>query len=86
MKLDTFTADLEEALYNYENFDYEVKSVSTFEQAGLLTNNKGLVVRLEDGSEYELTIVPRNEKADEDEEDDEELVSPIGHRKGGRQD
>lgn len=31
--------------------------VRTFEDAGILTNNKGLVVRLPDGSEFQLTIV-----------------------------
>ena len=73
MKLQTFTEELEEALYNYEDWDgNKVKYISNFEQAGLLTKNAGLVVRLEDGSEYELTIVPRNEKADEDEEDEDD--------------
>ena len=32
-------------------------SVSTFNDAGVMTYNKGLVVRLRDGSEYQITIV-----------------------------
>lgn len=34
-----------------------VKSVNTFYDNGLLTRNKGLVVRLNDGSEFQITIV-----------------------------
>lgn len=35
----------------------EVKSVSSFKDNGVLTSNKGLVVRLKDGTEIQLTIV-----------------------------
>ena len=31
--------------------------VTTFEQAGILTNNKGLVIQYADGSEFQITIV-----------------------------
>ena len=31
--------------------------VSTFEDVGMLTLNKGLVVRLENGAEFQVTIV-----------------------------
>lgn len=31
--------------------------VETFEEAGVLTSNRGLVLKLDDGSEYQLTIV-----------------------------
>jgi hypothetical protein len=34
-----------------------VENVATFEQAGVLTRNKGLVVRMNDGSEFQITIV-----------------------------
>ena len=37
--------------------DVAVESATTFEEAGVLTTNKGLVLRMEDGSEYQLTIV-----------------------------
>jgi hypothetical protein len=32
-------------------------SVSTFGEAGLLTSDAGIVLRLEDGTEFQLTIV-----------------------------
>jgi hypothetical protein len=31
--------------------------VSTFEDAGIMTNNAGLVLDFEDGSQYQITIV-----------------------------
>jgi hypothetical protein len=30
---------------------------STFEEDGVLTNNKGLVLTLENGSEYQITVI-----------------------------
>ena len=33
------------------------KSVRTFDSVGMMTRNKGLVVRMKDGSEFQLTIV-----------------------------
>jgi len=49
-----------EAETDYLNEDgecIEIKEVQTFDFAGLLTKNKGLVVKLKDGSEFQLTIV-----------------------------
>lgn len=40
-----------------ENVDNPVKLVSSFEDAMVLTSNRGLVVTLHDGSEYQVTIV-----------------------------
>jgi hypothetical protein len=37
-----------------------VRNVESFHDAGLMTNNEGLVVRMEDGGEFQLTIVRRN--------------------------
>ncbi len=31
--------------------------IASFEEAGLLTSNEGLVIRLDDGTEYQLTVV-----------------------------
>lgn len=31
--------------------------VRTYEEAGLLTRNEGLVIKTEDGDEYQITIV-----------------------------
>ena len=38
----------------------KIKRVSNFEDIGLLTRNKGLVLKLENGDEYHLTIVKAN--------------------------
>ena len=35
----------------------EVKSVRTFADVGVLTGNRGVVVTMKDGSEFQLTIV-----------------------------
>ena len=35
----------------------EVDRVRTFEEVGMLTRDKGLVVQLRDGSEFQITIV-----------------------------
>ena len=37
--------------------DWEDARVRTFEQAGVMTYNKGLVISLPDGTEFQLTIV-----------------------------
>ena len=33
-----------------------IESVISFDQAGLMTNNAGVVIRLSDGSEFQLSI------------------------------
>ena len=35
----------------------EVDRAVTFEEAGVLTGNRGLVIRTQDGSTFEITIV-----------------------------
>jgi hypothetical protein len=35
----------------------EIARVQTFEEAGLLTNNRGVVVRTADGSEWQISVV-----------------------------
>lgn len=35
----------------------EVEDVASFYEDGLLTNNHGVVIRLSDGTEFQLTIV-----------------------------
>ena len=34
-----------------------IESFSTFEEAGVMTRNKGLVIRLTNGREYQVSIV-----------------------------
>ena len=48
-----------EAETDYLNDDgdvIEIKNACTFEMAGVLTRDKGLVVKLKDGSEFQITI------------------------------
>jgi hypothetical protein len=40
-----------------DNDELNIKRILTFEASGLLTGNKGLVVKMNDGSEFQLTIV-----------------------------
>lgn len=35
----------------------DIRSILTFEEAGMLTNDKGLVIRTCDGSEFQITII-----------------------------
>ena len=49
----TVRALLEEALLDAPG----VESVSTFREAGVLTRNEGLVLRMEDGTEFQVTVV-----------------------------
>ena len=35
----------------------EITKVRTFEEAGVLTSNRGVVVRADDGSEFQISIV-----------------------------
>ena len=63
---DTFTEeDMQNALAQLlspwddygTDINCEVLKVRTFADAGVMTYNKGLVITLPDGSEYQLTIV-----------------------------
>jgi hypothetical protein len=38
----------------------QIRSILTFEEAGMLTKNKGLVTRTRDGDEFQITIVRSN--------------------------
>ena len=50
-------------LFNREiDFDdptdpHGIRDAMSYDEAGVLTNNAGLVVRMDDGSEYQITIV-----------------------------
>jgi hypothetical protein len=41
----------------YPDDGIAISRVSTFEQCGVMTMNKGLVVAMEDGSEFQITVV-----------------------------
>lgn len=54
----TFEEVLGEALWALEDEGgIDLRRVDTFEIAGVLTTNNGLVVQLTDGSEFQVTIV-----------------------------
>ncbi len=40
-----------------ENENDEIFNILSFEEAGILTNNKGIVVKMRDMSEFQVTIV-----------------------------
>jgi hypothetical protein len=48
---------LNAVLAGTEGAELPVARARTFEEAGVLTQNAGLVVGLEDGTEFQLTIV-----------------------------
>lgn len=52
-----FVTTLMTALEDYEPEYTGVESTVSFENSGMLTINKGLVVRLANGSEFHLTVV-----------------------------
>lgn len=60
MDAEEFTEALEDILDNLDPdadilYD-QVKRVTTYENTGLLTYDKGLVVRMHDGTEFQVTV------------------------------
>jgi len=52
--------DIETMLYELlqdEEAVPEIAKVRTFEEAGVLTRNRGVVVRTDDGSEFQICVV-----------------------------
>lgn len=58
-----------------ESDELVIDRVATFEDRCLLTRNRGLVIRLDNGAEFQVTIVQSkradNEPEEEEDEDDE---------------
>ena len=53
-----FSELLQEVLYdNLVIEDNQLVSAKSFESAGILTSNEGIVVKMIDGSEFQVTIV-----------------------------
>lgn len=52
--------------------DDDVESVNTFDEAGVLTHNQGVVVAFENGAEFQITIVQSAGWSDDEEDDDEQ--------------
>lgn len=47
--------------YSGQNGSFPVKQAHTYKSVGMLTMNDGLVIRMEDGSEFQITIVQSRE-------------------------
>jgi len=52
--VELFEVESEEA--HTDGFEHEISRVSTFEEEGVLTRDRGIVVFLADGSKFYLTI------------------------------
>ena len=72
MNIREFCESLQLAVENSEELEDQKPQVNSFEDAGLMTRNKGIVVYLEDGSEFQVTVVQSVVGESDDEEDDEE--------------
>ena len=76
------------AAYDDENagdFEEEMRpfrdcAVDTYERAGILTNNRGLVVRMTDGSEFQVTIVQSRASRERDEDDESDAERDVTGR------
>ena len=56
--LQRMLGDAEPEAFGVEEDDVNyMREVTTYDEAGVLTRNKGLVVRLETGDEFQVTIV-----------------------------
>jgi len=40
-----------------ENENNQIKSIKSFQDAIILTSNKGLIIKMNDGSEFQITII-----------------------------
>jgi hypothetical protein len=67
---------LAEACMDYseeaENDETTVRRVATYADAGILTMNKGLVVKMKDGAEFQVCIVQSDGFAAADDQEGEE--------------
>ena len=52
-----FAEYLDEALLWALNEDGMIIGTGSFESVGMMTRNKGLVVRMNDGTEFQVTVV-----------------------------
>lgn len=47
-----------QGMANFDDTDLAcIARASTYESSGILTNDAGLVIQMEDGSEFQLTII-----------------------------
>lgn len=43
----------------------DVRTIRSYEEEGVLTNNKGLIIWLKDGSEFQITIIKTGENTND---------------------
>jgi len=55
MKIKDFCISLIDAILDF--YEDHVKDISTFAETGLRTKDTGFLVKFEDGSEYQVTII-----------------------------
>jgi len=55
--LNLAAADGQDIYFDVPDGIEQLNAIQTFAQAGVLTNNPGLMLHLDDGSEFEITIV-----------------------------
>lgn len=66
---------LAEACMDYseeaDNDEATVKRVASYDDVGMLTKNKGLVVKMKDGAEFQVCIVQSASGSEKNEDDQE---------------
>ncbi len=64
----TSARDMQELLMTMLDDADEVRRMDTFQDAGLLTRDNGVLISMKDGSEFQISIV-QSAGADDEEED-----------------
>lgn len=68
MKLSDFVQCIKDSIENAEDNEM-LQGIETFEEAGFITRDKGLVVTMDDGSEFTLSIQQTEHAADGSDEE-----------------
>ena len=55
--LDEFADEHPSQELGYADDEYQIARTETFEEAGVLTRNRGLIVGMRDGAEFQVTVV-----------------------------
>lgn len=65
----TSAREFEDELQDFLSIEWadEIISVDSFSSMGILSSNRGLVITLDNGAQFQLTIVQSSEVKDEDE-------------------
>ena len=60
MEIEKFIEGLDQSIVEY--FEDVLNDISSFENEGVLTRDKGFVIRMVDGSQFQITIVKSREE------------------------